>query len=352
MSQTQKIKLRLAAVLALSLTPAAWAGGDLHLAELGDCPLENGAVIVDCRLAYRTVGTLNAERSNVIIFPSWYTGSTQDLLDNGYIGAGKIADTDRYYVIAMDAFGNGISSSPSNSTRQAGAAFPVFTVRDMVRAQQRLLTEHLAIDHVHAVMGVSMGGMQAFEWAATYPGFMDYVVPIEGTPWLTAYNLMLWHAEVDAIDAAGGDAGSVSRSIRLLAALDGLTLWSPQHFNGMVRREGFGQFMQEFSSGITADSLLNRRSQAMAMIQHDISLPFQEFNANARNVIKARTLVVVFDTDHMVTPEPALELAARIGAETLMVKTSCGHMGATAECNQAEVAAAVNAFIDPDLRKD
>ncbi len=61
---------------------------------------------------------------------------------------------------------------------------------------------------------------------------------------------------------------------------------------------------------------------------------------------------MVFDTDHMVTPEPALELAARIGAETLMVKTGCGHMGATAECNQAEGAAAVNAFIDPDLRKD
>lgn len=347
MRRTQRIKIRLAAVLALSLTPAAWAGGDLRTAELGDCPLENGGVILDCRLAYRTIGALNADRSNVIIFPSWYTGATQELLDNGYIGPGRIADTERYYVIAMDAFGNGVSSSPSNSTKQAGAAFPLFTVRDMVRAQQRLLTEHLAIDHVHAVIGVSMGGMQAFEWAATYPRFMDYVVPIEGTPWLSPYNLMLWHAEVDAIDGAAGDADSLSRSIRLLAALDGLTLWSPQHFNGMVKREGFDRFMQEFSSGITADSLLNRRSQAMAMIQHDISLPFAEFNAHARDIITARTLVVVFDTDHMVTPEPALELAQRIGAETLNVKTSCGHMGATAECNQAEVAAAVNAFINP-----
>lgn len=132
-------------------------------AVLGECPLENGEVIQDCTLGYRTLGTLNAEKSNIIVFPTWYSGSTQDLVDFGYIGPGKIADTDRYFVIAIEAFGNGISSSPSNSAIQGGNAFPALNIRDMVRAQYRLLTEVLYFDHALAVIGASMGGFQAFE---------------------------------------------------------------------------------------------------------------------------------------------------------------------------------------------
>ena len=314
-------------------------------ADLGECRLESGQVIENCVVAYRVIGELKPDRSNVIVFPTWYTGSTSDLVSYGYIGPGKMADTDEYYVIAIEAFGNGISSSPSNSTSQPGNAFPQYNIHDMVHAQYRLLTEKLGIDHVFAVIGVSMGGFQVFEWMTTYPGFMDYAVPVEGTPWPTAYDLMLWTAWLDAADSDAGDAESRRRAAMLLAALDGLTLWTPQHFNGMVEAQGFGEFMDGFSAGLRSQDLLNRRSQTVALLNHDISRPFEDFESRAGHIIKAKTLVVVFNSDHMVNPGPSLELAKRIGAETLVVESDCGHMSPNPECVQAKVTAAIHTFL-------
>ena len=84
-------------------------------------------------------------------------------------------EASQYCVIVVDLFGNGISSSPSNSPSQAGYAFPRFSVADAVRAQHTLLTEHLGIPHVKAVMGLSMGAIQALQWAVDYPDYMDKV---------------------------------------------------------------------------------------------------------------------------------------------------------------------------------
>src|SRR5690349_14212526 len=82
-------------------------------ASLGDFKLENGQIIRDCRVAYRTFGQLNAEKSNVVLFTTWFTGNTAELIDA--IGPGKLIDSSKYYVIAVDALGDGFSSSPSNS---------------------------------------------------------------------------------------------------------------------------------------------------------------------------------------------------------------------------------------------
>jgi homoserine acetyltransferase len=109
-----------------------------------------------CRIGYRTFGTLNREHSNAILFPTWYNGTSNDLKQ--FFGPERMVDTSRYFGIALDAFGNGISSSPSNSSSQKGADFPAFTIRDMVHAEYRVVTEVLHLQHVQAVMGVSMGG--------------------------------------------------------------------------------------------------------------------------------------------------------------------------------------------------
>ena len=78
--------------------------------------------------------------------------------------------------------------------------FPVFTIRDMVNSQYRLLTENLGINHIRAVMGISMGGMQTFQWIISYHEFMDRAVSIVGSPRLTAYDLLLWRSELSAIE--------------------------------------------------------------------------------------------------------------------------------------------------------
>jgi homoserine O-acetyltransferase len=332
----------------LLLAGLAQAEDDLRVADLGHCQLDSGEAISDCKVAYRVLGKLNADASNILVFPSWYGGSSEDLITYGYVGPGKMADSDKYHVIAIEAFGSGLSSSPSNSASQGGDNFPEISVRDMVRAQHRLLTEKLGFKHINTVMGASMGGMQVFEWMTTFPDFMDNAVPIEGTPWPTAYDLMLWNAWLDAIDSDKGDANSNKRTARLLGALDGLTLWTPGYFNDMVQTDKFTDFFDGFSSGISALNFADRRAQTVAVLNHDISKPFPDFENTAPGIIKARTLVVVFDSDHMVNPGPSMELAKMIDAEVLLVEGNCGHMAPNPDCAQAEVASAIHKFLSND----
>ena len=122
--------------LALSISWHSPAGaqplGDFRLAELGRCTLDNGATIQPCRMGYRTFGRLNTERSNAVLFPMWFGGKTSEL--PAKVGAGNLLDPTRYYIIAIDPFGNGVSSSPSNTKNPRGG-FPLFTIGDLVRAE-------------------------------------------------------------------------------------------------------------------------------------------------------------------------------------------------------------------------
>ena len=142
--------------------------------EIGDFKLESGEVIKDFAISYVTHGTLNAKKSNAILMVTAISGNHHRL--DFMIGPGKALDTDKYFIICTDAIGNGLTTSPSNSTAQPRMQFPKFLIRDMVASQHRLMTEHLGINHVVAVVGPSMGGMQALQWGVSHPGYMDSLV--------------------------------------------------------------------------------------------------------------------------------------------------------------------------------
>ena len=140
---------------------------------LGDLPLESGESLLDCEIAWVEHGSRNAARDNTIL-ALCAIGSTHRRLDF-LIGEGLALDPRRHHIVAINALGNGISSSPSNSPRQPGLRFPAITIRDMVESQRRVL-DALGIDSLRAVIGASMGGMQALQWAVGHPDRVERIV--------------------------------------------------------------------------------------------------------------------------------------------------------------------------------
>lgn len=307
------------------------AQGAQQFAELGDLKLQSGGVIQDFRLGYRTLGTLNAGKSNAILWPSWLGGTSEDLLQ--FLGPGKVVDTTNYFVVVVDAIGNGISSSPSNSSKQALLKFPVFTIRDMVEAEHRLLIEVLRISHLRAVMGISMGGMQTFEWAVAYPDFMDLAIPMVGSPRSTSFDKLLWTSEIDAIELDpawnhGNPTGPLTRGFAVSEEIDELTLTSPAYRVAHTTPKDFDAFLAGLKKRAVGDggTASNQIRQREAIISLDIPGESGLTLAGSAKKVRAKLLVVVSPQDHHVNPIPAREFAEAIAAPIVTLDSPCGHL--------------------------
>lgn len=150
-----------------------------HEFAISDFKTESGVVLPRAVVVYGTYEKLNAAKDNVVLLPSHYMANF-----HGYewlIGPDKALDPAKLFLVSTELFGNGRSSSPSNTPKPFdGPRFPVTTIRDNVRAVHRLLTEELGLTHIRAVIGFSMGAQQAFQWAVSYPGFLDRAVATAG----------------------------------------------------------------------------------------------------------------------------------------------------------------------------
>lgn len=155
--------------------------------EAGNQLLQSGITFRGLRLAYQTYGELNADRSNVILMLTPFAANHIDL--EWMIGPGKALDPERYFIVIPNMFGNGLSSSPSNAAAPFNKTrWPNFTILDNVRTQRRLLTEVLGIDKVALACGWSMGGMQAYQWAAAYPDAVERLAVICGAAKTSPHN--------------------------------------------------------------------------------------------------------------------------------------------------------------------
>ncbi len=332
------------AALAAAQAPSAANDGQQQFADLGVCKLVNGLQIADCRLGYRTWGKLNADRSNAVLFPSYFSGTSQSLA--GFVAADELIDPAKYFVIAVDAFGDGVSSSPSNSAAQPGPLFPAFTIRDMVSAEYRLATESLGLKRLHAVIGISMGGMQTFEWMVDYPDFMDEAIPIVGSPRLTGYDLLLWRTEEDALrsDPAWKNGHyTQAPALGAVEAVHQMNLTTPANFAREHPPEKFAaDYSAYYSKGILPFDANDWLSQLEAMIHHDVTRGGSM--EDAEKGVKARVLVVVASQDHMVNPLPAEGFAKAIGARVFVLDSDYGHISFAYESETA--GKAVRAFLD------
>jgi homoserine O-acetyltransferase len=265
----------------------------------------------------------------------------------GSAGPGKLADTSKYYVILVDALSNGVSSSPSNSAAQPHMRFPKITIRDMVNTQHELLVKVLHIEHVKAVMGVSMGGMQTFQWLVAYPDFMDKAVPIVGSPRQAAYDLLHWQAEIDAIenDPAWNGGDYTKNPARGTAYEFGsMLLTTPEHYNETTAREEVLQKIADAKKLGEGSDSNNSIRQSEAMMALDVSAPFGGSMEKAAAAVKAKLLVIVARFDHVVTPGPALDFARLAKADHLELESNCGHLAPS--CEDAKVRNAVAEFME------
>ena len=170
-----------------------------------DFKFESGETLDKLRLHYTPLGTLRRDAegraTNAVLILHGTTGHSQgflrDILGGRPFGPHQLLDAERYYLVLTDGIGHGKSSRPSDGLRMR---FPKYNYDDMVRAQYRLLTEHLGVDHLRLVMGTSMGGMQTWVWGYTYPGFMDALMPLASLPVeIAGRNRMMRKMIIDSI---------------------------------------------------------------------------------------------------------------------------------------------------------
>jgi len=287
---------------------------------MGVCQLESGAKIQDCRIAYTTVGTLNQDRSNAILFPTFYGGKASDLMK--YLAPDLLVDTSKYFVIVVDSFGNGVSSSPSNSASQSGAAFPTITIRDMVRMQKRLLTEHFKLNRLHAVIGISMGAMQALEWAVREPDIAKKFVAIAGSPRLAPFDIVFWETTEKLLQTVID-----CKCQRPMAILNGMRflMQGADYQAANAPYEMLAKIRTDIDKGNMLESIAyDRMLQMRAMVTHDVSKDYGGDLSIAAKRAGSKLMVLAGNKDSVVTPQPVLAFAKLGGAEALEFPT-CGH---------------------------
>jgi homoserine O-acetyltransferase len=297
----------------------------------GDLKLESGEVIKDFSISYVTHGTLNEKKSNAILMVTAIGGNHHRI--DFMIGPGKALDPDKYFIICTDAIGNGLTTSPSNSKSQPRMSFPKFAIRDMVESQYRLLKEKFGIDHVVAVVGPSMGGMQALQWGVSHPGFMDAVVamvPLAKTP---AWSVAVVEASRKAImtDAAwngGNYEAPPEKGIRLMRDILNLLsartpdMYSAQFTNGM---DALPWMEVQETAMLKAMDANDWIYQTWAYERHDVGTTpgFNGDTAKALASIKAKTLIMT-GTKDLLNPEFEPVAAAKNIADVKMMTISPG----------------------------
>ena len=341
-------------VLILCAAPAFAEEAGLQRYAIGDFRLEGGEVIHDFSIAYMTEGTLNPGKTNAALMVTAIGGNHHRI--DFLIGPGRGLDTDRLFVIKTDAIGNGLTTSPSTSTTQHGPDFPHFTIRDMVESQFQLL-QHLGIQHMVAVAGASMGGMQTLQWGVSHPGMMDALIALtpmaRTTPWSIAVNhatrraLMLDPAFKDGLYTTQPEAGWRMRA----DVLQVLATRTPE-----AMRQQFPDPMAVLSwieaqenavvkSGFDANDWI---AQTWAYDRHNVGNTKAEFGgdpAQALHTVKARALLMSGQLDLYNPVEDGIAAAAAIPeGKHVTIPSMQGHVAASPGF-KAEDLAFINATV-------
>jgi homoserine O-acetyltransferase/O-succinyltransferase len=315
--------------------------GDFAEFDLGNIVLESGETLRGAKLAYRTLGTLNAEKSNAVLVTTWFSG-TGKVMRDVYVGPDHALNPDRHFVIIVDQLGSGVSSSPHNTPApQAMAKFPKLSIGDDVNAQHRLLTELFGIERLALVVGGSMGGQQVYEWAVTRPAMVERAAPIACTARISHHQKVFVETLKEAITsdpawrngwyAAGIDVrDGLDRMARIVATAG----WSAEFYREERWRTVVGMSsLDDFINGVMRAYFEPMDPNALLAQMHkwqraDVSRHAGGDLAAALARISAKTVVMPISHDLFFPPEEAEADCRLIPSGILTVIQSAeGHMG-------------------------
>jgi homoserine O-acetyltransferase len=329
---------------------------DVETFELGDVPLRSGQILRNARLAYATRGRLSPARDNVVLFPTYYTGTHRE--NARMVGTGRALDPERCFVVMPNMFGNGISSSPSNHEPQPGADFPRVTMLDNVLCQQRLLEERWAIERVRLAFGWSMGAQQAYHFAAVFPDRVESLLAVCGSARTSPHNWVFLEGVKAALlaDPEFRDGRYLRPPVRGLSAFGRVYAgwaYSQAFFRAGLQRELGHATAGDLLDAWALDHAAWDANDLLAMLwtwQHaDISdndLYRGDF-ARALAAIEARAIVMPASTDlYFPKEDSALEVAGMRRAELRVLPTDWGHVGGGPDRNRRDTA-----FIETALRE-
>lgn len=310
---------------------------DHDIFELGDVALQRGATLRSAKLAYKTYGTLNAQKSNAIVYPTWYSGQHTD--NEWLIGPGMALDPAKYFIIVPNMLGNGLSSSPSNTPEPYNLArFPNVTLYDNVTLQHRLVTEQFDIEQLALVVGWSMGAQQTNQWGCLYPEMVKRIAPFCGSAKTAPHNIVFLEGVKAALtaDAAWNGGWYTTPPTRGLRAVGrvyaGWGLSQPFYMQQLWRELGFSS-LEDFLVGYWEGFFLKKdANNLLAMLwswQHgDISdnPVFKGDFKKALGAIKARAIVMPAERDlYFPVADNAWEVSHMPNAECRPIPGVWGH---------------------------
>ncbi len=326
--------------------------------ELGDVDLQCGLRLRNARLAYQTYGELNNRRDNAIVFPTFF--GAQHPANEPLIGPGMALDPARYFIIIPNLFGNGLSSSPSNTPAPYDRArFPRITYYDNIRFQRRLLTEQFGIERIALVCGFSMAAQQAFHWGALYPDLVERIAPWCGSARTSRHNFVFLEGVKAALcaDRAWNNGWYDIQPWQGLRAMARVYAgWAPsQAFYreqvyldlGHSSLEDYlitsweGRYLQQ-----DANNILSMIATWQAGDISDNPLYGGDFE-QALGAIKARAFVMPSQTDQYFPPQDnEIEVSLMPNAHLRVIPTIWGHTGGGPGRNPVDTG-----FIDAQLKE-
>jgi homoserine O-acetyltransferase len=206
----------------------------------------------------------------------------------------------------------------------------------MVRAQHALLTQHLNIQRLHAVIGMSMGGMQVFQWMVSYPDFIKKAVSVAGSPWLTGHDLLIWAAELGILENIQDCKGNGS-AMKALAPMHTIQAWTPRYRVAATKAGSFPEFLKNLEKGFLKYDPTDWAWQVKAIAAQDILKGFSGSPERAAQAVRAKALVILSTQDQLIYHEPARTFAGLLKAQIAELTGDCGHLAFLCESDSLRV---------------